>query len=807
MRRIRGGSSTRGGEPRVGASGTPSPGSRGGLGWIGVLLLLALHGSSTAQPALTGRAPALRPGEVEVLAREQHFDDATSTFIFEGDVEARQTGVFKLRADRVVYYQATGWIQAEGAVHLELGKDVLTGAQATYNVKTRRAQIFDVHAVLNPSIIVEAEMIEKLAPHPRTGEDRYFVQRGAFTACHRPGTGWSLRSRSALIHMNNYLHLYGASFRARGVPLFYLPYYVQSIKRERATGFLPPRAGYDSLWGAFVNFEFFWAIAEWIDFTIGLTPYGTSRIDGTARLRFRLSPRDPINVIEAIYQRLIDETRTVLLQGKEVRILQARLAHEFPGRINTTANIQLRNDQLRDDSNLEPRLRASRYSRSEAAAVRSWGSQSLRLLASLTQGLPVPGLVGRERTLTQKLPSLTYSSGAPWNIVGNALQFRIETAAAESLRRREVPLGQTDPNNPKELDLTLWRLHLVPTLQSTITLPGVSIQPSVSLLETYYSLRRTVDPSLGRNSFGTLIAEPNEPEAGTGAFIGRVGDGLFRHLYRVRVELTGPSFYKLYARDEKAGGKLKHLIQPLATYQFSPSVDETEIIDTGELAIDRLGRTSHQITYGLSNSLLHKKRAQASPTEILRFDVTQTFSFLSQEELERLNPFVPGIRKLGDLGFTLQIRPSRNTNATAILGLEPEEWRARRISGSLELRRRLWSLEGNYFRDATLRRLSQDQEAEWTLLRHSVGLGGHVRLGRHWQFRARGSYNILNTFVEDSFLELGYGTQCWGLSLGGGLVERLQGFGPEAPTDVRFSVSFSIHLRNLGSLGTSQSLP
>jgi hypothetical protein len=60
--------------------------------------------------------------------------------------------------------------------------------------------------------------------------------------------------------------------------------------------------------------------------------------------------------------------------------------------------------------------------------------------------------------------------------------------------------------------------------------------------------------------------------------------------------------------------------------------------------------------------------------------------------------------------------------------------------------------------------------------------------------------------LTDSFLEIGYGAQCWGLSLGGGILESRPLGNPAAPVETNYAVSFSVHLRNLGSVGTSQRL-
>jgi hypothetical protein len=144
--------------------------------------------------------------------------------------------------------------------------------------------------------------------------------------------------------------------------------------------------------------------------------------------------------------------------------------------------------------------------------------------------------------------------------------------------------------------------------------------------------------------------------------------------------------------------------------------------------------------------------------------------------------------------------------ATVDVRLESEEWRPRNISASIGTAYPRWGVYLNYFRSAnlllTLRTDDDPFTREWRVDRHSISLDSRVRLTRHWALHARGLYSILDTLMNDSFLELSYGAQCWGVSIGAGLAERRLNFlDPESEIDRNLSVGFTIHLLNLGGIG------
>ncbi len=724
--------------------------------------------------------------DVIIKSRIQDFDQESQTYILEGAVEIQKGPDFKLTADHVVYYRESGRIEAEGSVLLLVGKDVLSANRAWFNLETKRARLEQARGVLFPSLIVEAAVIEKLSRHPKTGQDRYYIERGSFTSCHRPGRGWKLHAREALVHVDKAIYFRGVRFQAWGIPLFYLPYWVQPISGGgRRTGFLPPRFGADRIYGTNLEISFFWAIARWMDATFGVRGLMAGRVDFSGQLRFVVSPKDRVNEIEILNQRVLG-SGSHGQPAASIWRLTAQLNHKFPYGIDSRAQLQYQNEKLVDDVNTNIQARSLRFLKNEVNVLKRWGSQSLRLLLSARQGF------GGDESLTQKLPSFVYTSGSPWEILGQALKFRIENFSVERVRRRD---DFTTIDGEKELvDLSTFRVHFVPTLQGTLTLPGLSIEPSLSFLETWYSQRKTVDTRFSSDTFATLAEEPILAESGPGTFIKPVGSGLFRHLYRVRIAMTGPSFYRIYGVSSKPDGKLKHLIEPTVRYQYSPYIDEALVPQMGDPSIDLLGNSSHLVTYGLSNVLLYKWRGQTTAKEIARLDFRQTYRFLRAEEREKS----PSLQPLGNIETTLQLFPAPGFSSTVRAQFDPKETILRNFSGNVRLGQARWNLAVDYFRTVSI---STDD-----VTRHTASLDTTFRLSQRWASRLRGTYNILDGLIADSKLDLFYSTQCWGLSFGGGFFERKLGLAADAETTKSYSLSFSIRFNNLAGFGSSSRL-
>ena len=84
-------------------------------------------------------------------------------------------------------------------------------------------------------------------------ETRYRVDSAVFTTCESDDDTppWSFKIRKAMIEEGGYGKFHSTTLKVQGIPVFYLPYVVWPIKRERSPGLLMPGFGYSQLRGTY----------------------------------------------------------------------------------------------------------------------------------------------------------------------------------------------------------------------------------------------------------------------------------------------------------------------------------------------------------------------------------------------------------------------------------------------------------------------------------------------------------------------------------------------------------------------------
>ncbi len=108
-----------------------------------------------------------------------------------------------------------------------------------------------------------AATIEKL------DETHYRVDKAVFTTCeddtkHPP---WSFHLKKALVEVEGYGKFTSSTIKVQGVPVFYLPYMVWPIKKERSPGLLMPGFGYSDRLGAYIGLPVYFPLGRSWDTT------------------------------------------------------------------------------------------------------------------------------------------------------------------------------------------------------------------------------------------------------------------------------------------------------------------------------------------------------------------------------------------------------------------------------------------------------------------------------------------------------------------------------------------------------------
>ena len=159
-----------------------------------------------------------------------------------------------LLADTVSIDRTDETALAVGHVIMERKGDILRGDRASLNFGNRKGLI--THAFLEikkGGVRVKGDEIEK------TGDKEYTVSRGSLTMCEADPPAWRF-SASDIDIGEKYASGKHVIFSIADVPVFYFPYLLVPVSRERQSGFLLPRIGASSKKGAFLDVPYYFNI-------------------------------------------------------------------------------------------------------------------------------------------------------------------------------------------------------------------------------------------------------------------------------------------------------------------------------------------------------------------------------------------------------------------------------------------------------------------------------------------------------------------------------------------------------------------
>ena len=159
-----------------------------------------------------------------------------------------------LLADTVSFNRTEETAVAEGNVIMERKGDILRGDRVSLDFGSQRGSI--THAFLEikkGGVRVKGDEIEK------TGDKEYAVSRGSLTMCEADPPAWRF-SASDIDIGEKYASGKHVIFSVAEVPVFYFPYLLVPVSRERQSGFLLPRLGASSKKGAFLDVPYYFNI-------------------------------------------------------------------------------------------------------------------------------------------------------------------------------------------------------------------------------------------------------------------------------------------------------------------------------------------------------------------------------------------------------------------------------------------------------------------------------------------------------------------------------------------------------------------
>jgi LPS-assembly protein len=758
-------------------------------------------------------------GEWDVHAVEQ--DAKGKVWHLRGHAEMENVNML-FRADELDYNEDTGDVQARGNVYFEQFErnEKIWCDHVDYNTKTESGKFYDVRGTTSPRIDTRPGMLTSLNPYYFQGKwaerlnGHYILYDGFLTNCRIPNPWWRLKGPRFNVVPQESARAYRSVFLLRKFPLFFTPFFYKSLEKvPRRSGLLMPNIGHSSTRGFMFGVGAFWAINRSYDATYHIQDY-TAR--GYAHhLELRGKPTDKADfdaILFGVQDRGLkqpDGFPPVKQGGYTFSVAgKADLGDGWTARgfINYLSSYTFR--QAFSDSFNEAVF-------SEVSSVafleKDWSTYTFDTVVERKQDFttleigetnPTTGKLNQDinSVIIKKLPEVDLS-GRDHQVENLPIWYSFDSSAGLMSRSQpdfycpNLEPGQQGtvticptPNNLAPVLLGHYatnlldsRMDFAPQITSVLHLGAFHLVPSFKVDETFYG------ETQGPYEDGFLRVLPQD---------------YVRSAREFKMDLLMPSFARVFNRKSWLGDKLKHVIEPKATYEYVTGIgqDFNKIIHFDET--DLLSNTN-QVTFSLANRLYAKRGDDV--VEIFSWQLSEARYFdptfggviqpgtqlrnvlLSQLELTPF-AFLDGPRTYSPVVSELRVQPMWNIGFEWRTDYDPVRHGIVASTASADWRKGLYFVsvgQTEVHSDTTL--LPNENQ-----IRASFGIGNSTRRG--WNGAVVAVYDDKAGVLQYAIAQATYNTDCCGLSV---QLVRLN-FGTRDETQYRFAFAVA----NMGSFGT-----
>ncbi len=731
-----------------------------------------LH-AETARIPRPPRPNAPAPGRVNIGALGYQEKEGSQ---YKLRVQAKiETTDMLLRADEIDYDEDTGYAEARGHVYYQnfIGGEIIQADKVEYNTVDETGKYYNVHG--SSPAKIEARRGVLTTPNPfsfqgvwaeRLG-DRYILHDGFITDCRLPKPWWTLRGPIFDVIPGDRAIARNSIFWVKRVPIFFTPFFYKSLEKEpRRSGLLTPNIGNSSRRGKMVGVGYFWAINRSYDLSYR-AQFFTER--GVAHhVDFRGKPTDRSDFNMVLYgvndRGLLQDNGERLKQGGYLLTADAKadLAYGFHaiGSLNYLSSFAFR--QAFTESFFEA---VATESHSIGVVSKDWSTFSLNFVAQRNQDFL--SAATDDKITIQKLPSVEFNS-RDRQISERIIPVWVSFDSSASLMRRDQPSFQTRQS--------VDRLDVEPRITTALHWNGFNVVPSFSIRETHYG-----------SSFN------NDRQV--------VGSDIVRSSRDFSLDLVPPSLARVYKAPSWMGTKLKHVIEPRASFHYVSGIgdefsriirfDETDLLsDTKEADISITNR-------------LYVKRKDGRVDEVLSWQVVQRRFF----DPTFGGAVVPGERNVllstaTLTGYTFLDGPRNYSPVISTLRTQPDprlgiEWRTdydplrgHFVNSGITMDGRIsnyfLSVGHNQVRSVDTLSPSANQ------FRGLFGIGQEQKRG--WSSAFSAIYDYRRGILQYATTQVTYNSDCCGLSV------QFRRFNFGTRNENQFRVAFAI--ANIGSFGT-----
>ncbi|MDQ3282564.1 MAG: LPS assembly protein LptD [Acidobacteriota bacterium] len=694
--------------------------------------------------------PGPKPGGGDVKIT---VDEGGTTELQKDEYSILQGGVtieyqdIHLRAEKVTYNFKTRDVVAEGQVVIDQGPTRISATQAIYNLDSKTGTFFNANATMDPAMYFSGDRIEKL------DQDTFRMTNGVFTSCDLDKPAWSFTVGNADVTLDDYARMSDIRFRARGLPIFWLPRLIWPTKRDRSQGLLIPRARFTDRFGARLENGYFIPLGESVDATV-YADISTASYFGTG-VDLRYVPSENVKIGD-LRAHAVNNVRDKTIEWKyQYRHAQENLPGGFRGVVDVQDYSNLDFFREYDD---DPNVFTLSNIYSSAYLTRNRPTYSLNVLAD-RRDLNL----GDRRQRFEQLPSLQLRM-YPQQVAQTPFYFSMESST--SRLRTGAVIG-----SERTIDADYYRTDIFPTISMRLRTPQwFSVKPQLSLRETWYSASRD------------LTTGKIDEDRSVSRFYGQG-----------RVEVVGPSFSRVFNKSIGGFSRFKHVIEPRFSYLRTTDVANQNRILSFDTAVDTpfLPIVQDSVEYSLTQRILGKESTPGgNAREVLSFALRQSVAlsdpFPSRGQFANEHRFTP-------LSASLRFNPYQaiTLDATADFGNISHQLDRMTVSANLLGTGRMADKYLGFTYFAALQQPGQSPESAASQIRLNAGsfiIKDRIRSDVQLNFDAK-----RGQFLEQRYLT-GWTGSCYGVALE---YRRYEVF-----RETLSSYGVAVTLKNVGTIGT-----
>ncbi|HEX8251892.1 MAG TPA: LPS assembly protein LptD [Thermoanaerobaculia bacterium] len=691
--------------------------------------------------------------------------------ILEGGVTIEYQDI-KLRADKVTYNFKTRDVVAEGNVVIDQGATRMSATQAVYNLDSKTGTFFNANASMEPAMYFSGDRIEKV------DEDTYRMTNGVFTSCDLDKPAWSFTVGNADVTLDDYARMRDIKFRARDLPIFWLPNLIWPTKRDRSQGLLIPRARFTDRFGARLENGYFIPLGESADATV----YGdiSSAAYFGAGVDLRYVPSENVKIGD-FRAHTVNNAEDGQIEWKyQFQHAQENLPGGFRGVVDVQDYSNLDFFREYDD---DTRLHTLSTIYSSAYLTKNMPKYSVNILAD-RRDVEFPD----RRQRAEQLPTLQLRM-YPQQVGRTPIYFSMESSTSR-LRTGAVIGGE------RTIDADYFRADVFPTVSMRLRTPSwLSVKPELSVRQTFYTASNQPVCEQENPPSECSICTTN-PQA----FICnnrqlRDDESVSRFYAQAQVEVVGPSFSRVYNRPTGGFSRFKHVIEPRVRYVRTTDVNNQaeilsfDIVDTPFLPI-----VQDTVVYSLTQRLIGKEEAAGgNAREVLSFALEQSVAL--SEPFERIGS-VAGEHQFTPLSARLRFNPYQAITLDAAASFGNVSHQLDQVSLSANLlgtgEHADKYLGFTYFATLEQPGFGSSGQSQVRLNAGSFLVKDRIRTDVQWNFDAKEG-----KFLEQRYLT-GWTGSCYGIALEYRRYAVFRGLGDENLS----SYGLAITLKNVGTIGT-----